>query len=213
MPLRTHQHLSQGGELGIWEITEPEAWFRDQLLLQPAELRQLSGMKGRRRTEWLAVRQLVHQMSGRKERGAFVKDEHGKPHLADSPWHISISHSHGYAAAIASPHLCGIDIQFLVPKITRLGPRFMGQVEQDSIQPANEMEQLHLYWGAKEALYKAHGRRHLDFKEHIFITPPPFYTDTGLTLGEVRKEEEHLRFHVHYEMSKVGYMLVWALEI
>ena len=213
MPLLRHDRLTDiTAELGIWEITEPELWFMEELLLYPPELRQLGDIKGRRRVEWLAARQLVHQMSGRETRGAFVKDEYGKPHLDQSDWHISISHSNELAAAIASPQLCGIDIQFIVPKITRLAHKFLCPPEAASIRPDTELDQLHFYWGAKEALYKAHGRRKLDFIDHIKVQPIACDQPTGHTTGVVRKDEEYLRFNIFYERSEQGYMLVWAVE-
>lgn len=210
MGLIKHKHIENEGEIGIWKITEPEAWFMKKLLLYPAELRQLSEIKGRRRQEWLAARQLIHQMSKRKKRGAFVKDEHGKPHLEHSDWHISISHSHGLAAAIASPYLCGIDIQFIVPKITRLAHKFLRPEEADSITSTNELDQLHFYWGAKEALYKAYGRKKLKFINHIHIQPFEYNTPKGQTTGRVIKEGECIDFNVFYQRSEDGYMLVWA---
>lgn len=212
MPLIRHDTVPPAGELGIWEITEPEAWFIEGLLLYPQELRQLADLRGRRRAEWLAARQLVHQMSGRTTRGAFIKDEYGKPHLEHSDWHISISHSHGLAAALASPKLCGIDIQFMVPKITRLAHKFLRPEERACLLPDTELEQLHVFWGAKEALYKAHGRRQLDFIEHIHVQPFSFQSPGGQTRGYIRKDGVELSFDVHYERDARGYVLVWVLE-
>ncbi|RMF04840.1 MAG: 4'-phosphopantetheinyl transferase superfamily protein, partial [Bacteroidetes bacterium] len=181
--------------------------------LYPSELRQLGSIKGRRRLEWLAARQLVHQMSGRQQRGAFVKDGYGKPHLAHSPWHISVSHSHKLAAAIASPSLCGIDIQFMVPKITRLAHRFLNAQEAASIVAAHELDQLHFYWGAKEALYKAYGKGKLDFRQHLSVLPPTPWADSGQTKGFVKLSDQTLAFQLYYERATAGYMLVWALAV
>lgn len=213
MALLRHDHFEGIGELGIWDIAEPEAWFREQLLLYPAELRQLSEIKGRRRQEWLAARQLIHQMSGRTTRGAFVKDEYGKPHLDHSEWHISISHSHGLAAAFASPFLCGIDIQFIVPKITRLAHKFLRTEEAACVVDEHQLDQLHFFWGAKEALYKAYGRKKLDFKEHIHITPFDYLGNEGRTKGKVVKDDVEINFDVYYQRSADGYMLVWGVEV
>jgi phosphopantetheinyl transferase len=212
MPLIRHNQLVPEGEMGIWNISESESWFLDQLLLYPHELRQLSIIKGRRRVEWLAARQLVHQMSGRLTRGAFIKDEHGKPHLDKSSWEISISHSHGLAAAIASPVRCGIDIQFTVPKITRLAHKFLRPEERDSIVAEHELDQIHFFWGAKEALYKAYGRKKLEFIDHIHITPFEYLGPQGQTSGKVVKDGEIIPFQIHYERSPDGYMLVWGIE-
>ena len=212
MPLIRHDMIEPAGELGLWRIEEPEPWFLDQLLIYPAELRQLGQIKGRRRVEWLAVRQLVHTMSGREKRGAFVKDEYGKPHLHLSEWHISISHSNELAAAIASPNLCGIDIQFIVPKITRLAHKFLCPPEAESISTEHHIDHLHFFWCAKEALFKAYGRRQMDFKEHLFVEPFAYRNTSGQTTGRVTKEGEVLEFDIFYERSAEGYMLVWVLE-
>jgi 4'-phosphopantetheinyl transferase len=210
MPGILHRQLTPFGELGLWQITEPESWFLDQLFLYPAELRQLEEMKGRRRVEWLAVRQLVHDMSGRRTRGAFVKDNFGKPHLEGSPWHISISHSGDLAAAVVAPVACGVDVQFLVPKITRLAHKFMRSEEMDSLQPATAIEHLHVYWGAKEALYKAYGRREIDFLLHLRVQPFAFRETGGYTRAWVEKETVCQAYRLHYELRD-GFVLTYVL--
>jgi phosphopantetheinyl transferase len=206
-----HQHIEPEGELGIWEITESEAWFRDRLYLYPPELRQLGRIKGRKRVEWLGVRHLVHHMSGREERGAFVKDEHGKPHLEHSYWQISISHSSNLAAAIAGPTSVGIDIQRLVGKIERIAHRFMRPEELESLSREQRLEHIHLYWGAKEALYKAYGRRQLHFKDHILIEPFQLDWDKGTFKGEVIKDDHYSSYLLHYRMIS-SFVLVYAIE-
>ncbi len=211
MPLFLHEHLPDVGELGLWRIEEPEEWFLHHLLLTPVELRQLSHMKGRRRLEWLAARQLVHEMSGREKRTAFVKDEFGKPHLQDSPYQISISHSDGLAAAIAAPLSVGIDIQKIVAKITRIAHKFMREEEKASLEDATQIPHLHLYWGAKEALYKAYGRRELDFKQHIFVEPFSFNGQEGAMDGRVEKGDFCAHYRLYFRCIN-QFTLVYALE-
>ncbi|GJM36377.1 MAG: siderophore biosynthesis protein [Saprospiraceae bacterium] len=211
MPLFLHQHLEPEGELGLWRINETEEWFLDRLLLYPGELRQLSSIKGKKRIEWLAVRQLVHQMSGREKRGAFVKDEFGKPYLDLADWYISISHSHNLAAAIASPVSIGIDIQFLVGKIERIAHKYMRPEEMQNLGQANRLEQLHIYWGAKEAIFKAYGRRELEFKKNIFIQPFSFDLETGICYGQIYKDSLIQDYKIHYRQVE-DYMLVYVLE-
>ena len=108
--------------------------------------------------------------------------------------------------------MCGIDIQFIVPKITRLAHKFLCPPEAASIEEATALDQLHFYWGAKEALYKAHGRRKLDFIEHIKVEPFKYVAPNGSTTGIVQKDGELLRFQIFYERSPEGFMLVWAVE-
>lgn len=211
MPLLQHRHLPITGELGLWQITESEDWFLKRLALHADEQEQLSRIKGYRRIEWLAARQLVHQMSGRDVRGSFIKDEFGKPHLEGSDWQISISHSNHFSAAIAAPGAVGIDIQKLITKITRIIPRFMSASERASLEEATLIPHAHVYWGAKEALYKAYGRKELDFCQHIMVEPFAWQGDTGQCKGLVHKGDYRQAFEVHYELMEGAYMLVWCV--
>lgn len=201
------------GLLGIWAIEESEDYFREQLVWSDQEIEQLQRMPHQaRRTEWLASRYLLHHLSGRTIRGACLKDVYGKPYLENSHFHISISHSHQLAAVIAAPHLVGIDVQLVVPKIERIAPKFLGQAELDSIQSAHKMEHLHVYWGAKEALFKAYGKKELNFIKHILITPFEYKQNFGNLVGVVQKEKVFLSFHIEYELLN-NFMLVYASQI
>ena len=212
MGLLLHRHLIPEGELGIWKIEEDEAFFFDRLDLFPQEMAQIDEMKGHRRLEWLAGRYLLHYMSGRELRGACLKDEYGKPYLENSEYQISISHSHELVAILAAPMAVGVDIQFIVEKIWRIAPKFMRPEESESLSPATSLEHLHVYWGAKESLYKAYGRREIDFREHLHISPFEFSPDGGKTTGWIRKNQQAMELEVSYEMREGGYVLVWALE-
>ena len=209
MPLFLHENLEPEGEYGLWKVEESEEWFFEQLELAPAEQTQLDTIKGRRRVEWLAVRYLVHQMSGRAQRGPLLKDQYGNPHLQESAFQISISHSHDMAAAIAAPFSVGIDIQYLVPKIERLAPKYMRPIELESLQTDTRIEHMHVYWGAKEALYKAYGRRQLDFCAHILIDPFAYKPQGGQLTGFVLKEALRTTYKLYYRRLD-DYILVYG---
>ena len=211
MPKFYHKYLPDEGELGLWRIEEKDTFFLDRLDLYPVERLQLSEIKGRLRLEWLASRWLLHTMSGRKIRGACLKDEFGKPHLTGSDFEISISHSWDVVAVMAAPYAIGIDIQKEVQKIERIAHKFMRKVELESLLASTRIPHLHIYWGAKEALYKAYGRKELGFIEHIHISPFPYDLAEGKTTGAIHKGSYHAYFDVFYE--KVGeYFMVYALE-
>jgi phosphopantetheinyl transferase len=79
---------------------------------------------------------------------------------------ISISHSHGMAAAMAAAHgRCGVDIQKVTPSVIRIQTKFAAPAEveilQDLAGSGPEASQLTLLWAAKEALKKAMGTRSL----------------------------------------------------
>ena len=212
MPLFLHKSLPEKGELGLWKIEESESYFLDKLDLSTEEMEYINQIKGRGRLEWLASRWLLHTMSGRTHRGVCLKDEYGKPYLQDSAFQISISHSWGGVAAImAAPYAIGVDIQKFVTKIHRIAHKFMRAEEAASLEETTRLEHLHIYWGAKEALYKAYGRKKLDFKEHIHITPFAFDLENGKCSGYAQKEDYLKYFDIFYEKIE-DYYLVYAIE-
>jgi len=212
MPLLLHKEIGPEGELGIWDIAEDESWFLEQLALFEEEINQLQTMSAQRRLEWLAGRYLLHKMSGRAIRGACLKDEFGKPYLENSPYQISLSHSHNKVAVLAAPPNLGIDIQYLVAKIERIAPKYMRDVEFESLTAATRLEHLHVYWGAKEVLYKAYGRKKLDFRGHIHITPFEYDLSVGKATGIVTKGDFKANYEIHYERID-DFILVWGVEL
>ena len=214
MPLFFRKYLVPEGEVGIWEIQEEEDFFLKRLILTKKEKKYLKQIKGEgRRLQWLSSRYLLHYLSGRKVRGTLYKDEFGKPYLNDSPYDISLSHSHEMAAVMGAPTSVGIDIQYFVPKITRLAHKYMRHEEFESLEEATRLEHLHVYWCAKEAVYKAYGRKLLDFKKNILIKPFK-YNENGVQFSAVMSKPE-LDLELHYQLyfEKFGeYFLVYGFE-
>lgn len=204
--------LQPEGVLGIWEIAEPEYFFVEGLQLTAEEEDYASTLMDKRRLEWLAGRYLLHVLSGRDVRGACIRDDWGKPHLQDSLYEISISHTTGRAAVIAGPKPVGVDIQELVEKIERIAQKFMRPDELESLRPPYRLEHLHVYWGAKESLYKAYGKRQLDFREHIFIQPFSFQPEGGHFSGWIVKDTLEWAFEGKYAVED-GYSLTYAVRV
>lgn len=210
MPLLLHEQLPDTSELGVWRVHESEDWFRLRLQIAPSETEHLTTLRSERhRREWWASRYLLHHMSGRETRGAILKDQFGKPRLAGSRFEISLSHSWELVAVFAAPMAVGIDVQRLVPKITRLAPKFMRPEESAALTSSTLVEQLHVCWGAKEALYKAYGRRQLDFRENIHLEPFT-YVDAGGQFGGTVVLAD-LRQHYRIDYRRLGdHILVHA---
>lgn len=212
MSVILHEDYQPPGEWGLWHITETEVWLRENVALSAAETAAIERIKGEgRRKEFLAARILLHYMSGRSERGELYKDESGKPHLRDSLFHISISHTVNYAAAIAHPNPCGIDVQRIVPRIKKMAHKFIGAGEQLQILPEFEILQLHLIWSAKEAMYKAFGRRQLDFKDHLFVDISPFTKAATTGTARLRKGEIEMFFDLQFQIYD-DFVLVGCVE-
>lgn len=212
MPIFNHQHIQPEGELGLWNITEPPSYFLRRLKPQGDELAQFENLTGKsRRLEWLAVRWLLHKMSGRRKRSVCLKDEFGKPHLVDSTYEISFSHSKQLVTVIASPVSCGVDIQNITPSVERIAHKFMREEEMKSLKPKTRMKHLSVYWGAKEALYKAYGRKKLEFKKHILVEPFNYNLKKGTCKGHVIKGDFSATYSLYYQIID-NHMLVYCLQ-
>jgi phosphopantetheinyl transferase len=209
MPLThyfAHQHHSR---IGVWRIMENEDYFLKKMPISDIERAELDLKRGHSRLEWLAARYLLQQMTGWA--GKIIKDDFGKPQWEGSDYHISISHSKDYTAAIISTHLVGIDIQYITPKLEGIAWRVMNDIKLKNLDAHNRIEHLHVYWGAKEALYKAYGKRELDFKNHIPIMPFSYQNTEGVFEGRIEKSDFIKNFNIHY-LHIEQYMLVYAIE-
>jgi 4'-phosphopantetheinyl transferase len=212
LPVLLHEDFHAPGKCGLWHITETEEWLRENISLSPIETEAIERIKGKdRRREFLAARILLHHMSGRSKRGELFKDDAGKPHLRDSIFHVSISHTENYAAAIAHPNPCGIDVQRIVPRIRRLTGKFVGLGERIQLTPEFELLQLHLIWSAKEAMYKAFGRGQLDFKDHLFVDFGPFTAKTTKGTAFLKKGKAEMLFDLDF-MAFDDFVMVGCVE-
>ena len=153
----------------------------------------------RKKSEWLASRELLFMIAGLPERVECLYDDFGKPILKGSDKHISVSHSADWCAAMISDRSCGVDIQVYSKTVERIAGKFLNPEEINHTQQLkNSLHHLHLLWGAKECMYKAYGRRKLEFRQHIFINSLNIETCTGA--GEIRYEDIRLVFDLHYRM-------------
>jgi len=200
MPLILKKNLAPEGVWGLWNITEPESYFVERLNLSIVEKANLEQIKGHRRLEWLAARYLLHLLSERHMRGEVLKDEFGKPFLSGADWDISLSHSNNMAGVAAFPKPVGIDVQKIVAKIERIAHKYLSDYEAANIRYRNRLEYLHLYWGAKEAMYKAYGRKEIDFKRHMNIEPFTFNPRGGTMSGSLKKAGVFMKFEIQYEL-------------
>ncbi len=169
MPLVFKKDFYPDIKLGVWRMDEDIEFFESNLDLYEEELDEIEPLTSKKKFEWLCSRYLLHILSGRKLRGPCIKDQYGKPYLKDSEYYISISHSFNMCAVIASKNSIGVDIQKLVTKIERIKDKFIRSDENTAQQSEHHLEKLHIYWGAKESIYKAYGKKNLNFKDHMKI--------------------------------------------
>jgi phosphopantetheinyl transferase len=194
-------------------IAQTEAEYLPALQLTPPEQAELGSIKGRRRLEWLAVRQLLHgllQELGQEGRVPVVKTQGGQPQLQGLPFYISFSHSRDYAAVILANQPAGIDIQHFSPRMERVAHKFLRAEEASCLEPGTRLAHLHYFWCAKEALYKAQGGGGLDFRRHLLVQPFDF-ADSGRTQALVTKEDPAAAYQLYFEYQD-GYFLVFCVK-
>lgn len=209
MPLTDYHIELDNARLGLWHITEGEDYFLKKLPLTDSDKNELKQYRGKRRIEWLAARYLVQVMTGWAY--SMVKDTFGKPFLMGSEYHISVSHSGEYTSAIIAPQVVGIDIQYITSKLETVAWRVMNENKFRNLSNEKRSEHLHVYWGAKEALYKAYGEKELHFKKNIIVEPFNYLGDEGVSHGTIVKDNLKRDFEIYYKKIE-QYILVYAIE-
>jgi len=189
--------------LGMWEIdADIEVIATQTELSEHSEIKTL-----KRKKEFITTRLLMDAMYA----GAEIKYlPSGKPYLATHDYNISISHSKNRVCILLNRiDSVGIDIQFATPKIVRLKEKFLSEVELSTLNTSTQIDALHFYWCAKEAMYKLFGKEYIDFKKHLAIQAFKVATEGYLT-GTIKFNNQHLEITLCYEKMH-DYYLVYTI--
>lgn len=210
MAIFLQRNISPVEHLGIWKINESIEDLLISLHLNQHELEVYRKINNDlRRSQWLSTRVLLRHLGKDNELGIGY-DEFGKPFLNTTDQKISISHSSDFVAIIINETKeTGIDIERIVPKIERVAHKFMSTQELASLNEKS-LEELYIYWGAKEALYKLHGKKNLIFKENISIEPF-VYQRKGIISGKINTNFYSESFKLEYERIN-EFMLVYVMN-
>jgi hypothetical protein len=102
-------------------------------------------------------------------------DDFGKPWPLDGKGNISISHSaHHIAIAFHPNSTQGIDIETHRPQLQKVAGRILHASELEKLETALDKQfLLQLFWGAKEAMYKAYGKKQLIFSSQLIVDTLP----------------------------------------
>jgi 4'-phosphopantetheinyl transferase len=198
MPLAYIKYQGPHSILGLWHLTEDESFFRPSINKLVTDERNLESIHhAKRRTEWLAGRYLVMELAKHVNLSfdGIWTDQFNKPHLILENAHISLSHTPPYVVAILDERsLCGIDVESFRPKLIPLSTKFLNQSELDFA--GQNLETLAVLWGAKEALYKLHGRKSLIFKDNLIIKDFEYEDGRGNFRGIIDLNDEHEEYHM-----------------
>lgn len=180
---------------GMWKITEDEAVLAREV---PAEKVPDALTNPLKRLEFLAGRALIKALLKRWEIPfqRLEKDTFGKPYLAGSPVHISLSHSYPHVAAVLNREKnVGIDLEQPKDKLLRIAHRILAP---DELQDAGENVTKHcVYWCAKEALIKIYGKKDLIFSANLRIAPFPM-APSGHLVGRIVADNQETTIPLQY---------------
>jgi len=155
--------------ISIWHAGEPVDTLAALAGMQPGALP--AGTAARQK-ERLAVQLLLRRLFADGETPSLQYDRFGRPMLPSTGLSISISHTGPFIGIMASRHdRCGLDLEVIHPRIRTIAPRFLSTEEQHFAGKDPSLLSLYILWGAKEVLYKIHGRRGLLFNKHIAVAP------------------------------------------
>lgn len=170
MPLYQDTRPQLGTRMLIWKVTESLTDLQSQIRLRPESQARLESMKSElHQRAFLSVRMLLLE-AGYTDFDLYY-DIFGKPHLKDSQ-HISITHSHEFAAIIISDQKVGIDIELQREKIKSIASKFCdAELSFLFEQSQDYIPKLTVIWGAKEAIFKIRNEKGISFKNHIQVNP------------------------------------------
>jgi len=156
--------------IAIVPIQEDSESLLSRLSFKERYVSVIEKMTENRKREWLAIRVLLKELLGEEKEINYTPL--GKPYLADNSFHISISHTKGYAALILNKeNEVAIDIERIAPRVENIRERFVNEEEAKVLSQQNERIHLLLYWSAKETIFKWLGVENVDFKLHLHIQP------------------------------------------
>ena len=158
-----------GVSLGLWQMDEsPEQLFD----LYPHLLPYRSSLDDKykndgRKLEFLAIRALIYEMlrvNGASKgllshAGDFTHNGQGKPLFRG--YHVSISHTKGYAALILSKKSeVAVDIEYMSDRVERIASKFLRKDER-----ADSLDAKLVHWCAKETVFKLFSEENLLFED------------------------------------------------
>jgi phosphopantetheinyl transferase len=150
----------------IWEITEDLSFF--QSFPENWTTNKDHEIASQKKLESSAARFCLWSLCQQISKGPWDlrKDDRNRPYLDQSDYHISLSHSFPFVAAVIShKKLVGIDLERFGRNVEKIGPRFLSSEEWNLWQDSHS--DLTKAWTCKEAIYKAMGVPGLAFQQDI----------------------------------------------
>ncbi len=200
----SHKFVILKGVIWLTEIRQISADISIGLL----DLKSFSSANGlsiKREQEKAGTSFLLRSLTGMPDPDLRYTPEK-KPWLGNSSLHVSISHSHDYLAIILDKKKStGIDIELLRDKVVAVRHKFLNAKE--SSLAGHDVLKLTTIWAAKEAMYKAHGLKGIDFARDLAVEE----TGDDLLTGTLQRNDLHRTWHLKKEILG-DYVMVYIFE-
>ena len=204
MPLIRTIQINPGSRLGVWKITEEEAFFMERVNISTAI------HHPHKRLQHFAGRYLLVELFPDFPIGDIQIMESRKPYIMNNSFHFSISHCGDYVAAIVSKEKAvGIDIEEVKEKIEKVSHKFLSPEERAFIDKENGLPHKTICWTAKEAVFKWYGLGSVDFKENMTIEPFTFQS-VGFLTCNFNKADKIARLYLQYLLEN-DLCLTWTV--
>lgn len=205
MPLIHNIQTDNHAKIGIWHISEQEAFFSKSVLIEK------NVQHPHKRLQHLAARYLLTVLEPDFPINKIQIASSNKPFLPGNALHFSLAHCGDYAAAIVSRDFrVGIDVEKISRKVARVATRFLSANELSFIDQEQYLSHLTLCWCAKEAVFKWDGDGGMDFREYIHLKPFIF-SHRGNILCHFQKEGKIANLTISYFIED-DYGVAWLVD-
>jgi 4'-phosphopantetheinyl transferase len=196
MPIISIHSIQEDRAWGLWNIREELTSLEQSYSFQLEEKQHLQDISHpHKKLEWLASRLTVGLVCDHLQiqyKGTFKTPEK-KPYLCEQNGHVSISHSHDYAAAIIDRSKpVGIDIERIDTKILSIRKKYLFENEF-----SDDVRHMTQYWCIKETGYKLAGETGLSLKNDIIVQKFPSGLEQGKTKISIGIHTYTVEFFTH----------------
>ncbi len=201
MALINIRDVYPGVSLGLWQMEETVEQLFEQYphLLSCRQALEERYKNDGRKLEFLAIRALMYEML--KINGAskgllshacdITHNDAGKPLFRG--YHISVSHTKGYAALILSKtQEVAVDIEYFSDRVERVAPKFLRKDEH-----AEGLDSLLVHWCAKETVFKLFSEDNLQF-EDMCVKPFDTMSDWACDVENLKRKQN---VRVEFELT------------
>jgi phosphopantetheinyl transferase len=152
--------------------------------------------------EAMAVDQVVNKIYTNHQ---LCKDEFGKPYLFPKNSEINYSHTQNKLFWGNHRHFrVGVDIETLRPQLSKIKLKFCREDELAFIPTLNDLPFLLAIWSCKESIYKAYGKKEVDFRDHMKISP--FKLGSSGKINALLMMDHSVPLEVHYKWDGTFFM-------